>query len=89
MTGVHEGPHNTFKEVWDGSRFNELKWFWDPACEWMLPVRCNFCTAVISADEIQSSTYNEDGSYSVDVRNVAQEYTTTHSMPGVNHVTLL
>lgn len=66
MTGVHEGPRNTFKEVWDGSRFNKLKWFWDPECEWMLPVRCNFCTAVISADEIQSSTYNEDGSYSVD-----------------------
>lgn len=27
------------KEVWDGSRFNELSWFWNPESEWMLPCR--------------------------------------------------
>ena len=64
ISGV--GPNFTLKEVWDGSRFNELKWFWDPACEWMLPGRCSFCATVISTDEIQSSPHNEeDGTYSV------------------------
>lgn len=64
ISGV--GSFFSYKEIWDGSRFNELKWFWDPTCEWMLPVRCNFCAAVISTDEIQSSSHNEeDGSYSV------------------------
>ena len=60
------GPFFINKEIWDGSHFNELKWFWDPACKWMLPVRCNFCAAVISVDEIRSSPHNEeDGSCSV------------------------
>lgn len=25
-----EGVNDVLKEVWDGSRFNELTWFWDP-----------------------------------------------------------
>ena len=27
---VGEGPNFILKEIWDGERFNELKWFWDP-----------------------------------------------------------
>lgn len=26
------GPNFILKEVWDGSRFNELSWLWDPEC---------------------------------------------------------
>ena len=85
-----EGPQVTYKEIWDGTHFNELKWFWDPACEWMLPIRCNFCPAVISADEIQSSPHNEeDGSYSVQCEECGIQYNTDHSMYKENHVILL
>jgi len=28
------------KEVWDGDRFCELPWFWDPNAVWCLPAKC-------------------------------------------------
>ena len=34
---------HTKKELWDGDRFAELSWFWDPNMEWCLPVRCPLC----------------------------------------------
>ena len=39
------------KEVWDGSRFSELSWFWNPDKSWCLPTRCNTegCKNVLSA----------------------------------------
>lgn len=43
------------KEIWDGARFNELKWFWDPTSKWMLPFKCSFCLCIISAEEIAES----------------------------------
>ena len=43
------------KEVWDGSRFNELAWFWDPDLKWMLPHKCSLCGNVVSADQIKAS----------------------------------
>ena len=45
------------KEFWDGTRFSQLSYFWDPNAEWILPVRCpeNGCGTVISADELLSS----------------------------------
>ncbi len=55
------GPNFTLTEVWDGSRFNELSWFWNPECSWMLPFRCTFCSSVISAKEIEESEQNGDG----------------------------
>ena len=39
------------KEIWDGKRFAELLWFWDPDEEWLLPVRCPHCRSVISVNE--------------------------------------
>ena len=50
-----EGANFTLKEVWDGSRFNELKWFWNPDSEWMLPVKRQQCGNVISIDEVLAS----------------------------------
>lgn len=52
------GSNFILKEVWDGSRFNELSWFWNPECSWMLPFRCKFCNSVIGAKEIQESEQN-------------------------------
>lgn len=50
-----EGANDILKEVWDGSRFNELAWFWDPDSKWMLPHKCNLCGDIISVDKIRSS----------------------------------
>ena len=50
---VGEGPNFILKEISDGERFNELKWFWDPDSRWMLPVKCQYCANVTSSDEIE------------------------------------
>ena len=44
-------------EIWDGTRFANLAYFWDPNAVWTLPVRCTYpgCNAVISAQEIINS----------------------------------
>ena len=58
-----EGPNDVLKEVWDGSRFNELAWFWDPDSKWMLPCKCNLCGNILSTEQIKASPkYNEDHS---------------------------
>ena len=49
------GPNQELKEIWDGSRFNELKWFWDPQAQWMLPSKCPFCETIFSVEEIKVS----------------------------------
>ena len=43
------GGYSVKKELWDGSRFAELSWFWDPLSEWTLPFVCSFCRSVTSA----------------------------------------
>ena len=44
------GPNFELCEVWDGSRFNELSWFWNPDKEWVLPYRCHCCGNVITVE---------------------------------------
>ena len=46
---------DTMYEIWDGEWFAELSWFWDPERRWLLPVRCDFCKNVVSADTINSA----------------------------------
>ena len=58
------GPNQELKEIWDGSRFNELKWFWDPQAQWMLPSKCPFCETIFSVEEIKASR-EEDGFFSL------------------------
>ena len=43
-------------ELWDGDRFAELSWFWDPASTWTLPVRCKTqgCRNIISSEVVDS-----------------------------------
>ena len=50
------------KELWDGERFAELSWFWDPNTEYCLPVRCQYpgCNNIISAETVLSGDKNED-----------------------------
>jgi hypothetical protein len=45
------------KEVWDGDRFADLSWFFDPESEWCLPVRCTTanCKNIISGEIVESS----------------------------------
>ncbi len=56
------GGHRSsvMKETWDGSRFAELSWFWDPSERWLLPARCSFCGRVISAEVLISSEAMEE-----------------------------
>ena len=51
------------KEVWDGARFAELAWFWDPDKSWCLPARCarEGCKNVYSADEVLQATAQPNG----------------------------
>lgn len=44
----------SYNEIWDGQRFHELKWFWNPQERWLLPVKCPLCTEIISADTLAS-----------------------------------
>ena len=43
--------HEHFKmcEIWDGSRFAELAWFWDPTSLWLLPALCPMCKHAVSS----------------------------------------
>ena len=47
------------KELWDGSRFSELSWFWDPLSEWTLPVQCPLCKSVTSAATVEELARNK------------------------------
>jgi len=48
------------KEIWDGSRFAELSWFWDPLAEWTLPAICPFCRTVTCGTTIEEVARQAD-----------------------------
>ena len=58
------GSNSELKEVWGGSRFSELSWFWDPTSKWMLPCRCKCCGTVMGEKEIRASP-ERDGMYTL------------------------
>ena len=43
------------KELWDGQRWIDLQWFWDPDMTWPLPSLCPSCGIPISADCLNNS----------------------------------
>ena len=43
------------QEFWDGQRWIDLQWFWDPSKVWPLPTLCIYCSAVISVDHLTAS----------------------------------
>ena len=50
-----QGGWHIKNEIWDGSRFGELSWFWDPSQEWITPVRCPTCKVIVSAETIEEA----------------------------------
>ena len=54
------GTASVLKEIWDGSRFSELAWFWNPDSEWMLPCKCKCCGIVFSEKEIRASPRRDE-----------------------------
>ena len=60
---LHGSSGESLCEIWDGRRFADFSWFWDPTKQWLLPVRCNVCEEVVSGDVISlalTSTHNLD-----------------------------
>lgn len=47
--------HDLRNEIWHGKRWSELKWFWNPNCEWPLPTCCMHCGIPIPAEELINS----------------------------------
>ena len=60
---LHGKGFNIKKELWDGKRFAELSWFWDPTYEWTLPVRCSFCKQIIKATIIEDIAFQHDSNH--------------------------
>ena len=50
-------------EVWDGTRFSGLAWFWDPDKAWCLPARCvrEECRNIMSAADILQAPGQQNG----------------------------
>lgn len=55
------------KELWDGDRFQNISWFFDPESQWCLPVRCikEGCINIISPETVQSLRELDDGTRKV------------------------
>ena len=43
------------KEIWDGKRWCNVQWFWNPSSVFMLPTKCPSCSNVISTKDIENS----------------------------------
>ena len=56
----------TKKEFWDGQRWVDLQWFWDPNQTWLLPIRCVGCQGIISVQTMSDCQKNDDGVLLVD-----------------------
>ena len=54
------------KEMWDGQRWVDLQWFWDPNQTWTLPTRCVNCSAIISAQKLSHCPKDDNGMAFVD-----------------------
>ena len=61
LSDDYTGANFTLKELWNGERFCERSWFWDPEKEWMLPCKCITCNSIFSTDEIIQSTRENEG----------------------------
>ncbi|KAL5497095.1 hypothetical protein EMCRGX_G013500 [Ephydatia muelleri] len=69
-----KAEHKNFKkcEIWDGSRFAEYAWFWDPTALWHLPALCPLCKHVVSSkymNEVSKQNMNANGTVSIECPN--------------------
>ena len=55
------------RDVWDGDRFCQISWFFDPDSHWCLPVRCKMegCSNIISGETAESLPELPDGTKEV------------------------
>lgn len=56
-------------EFWDGERWLELQWFWDPKSTWTLPALCPHCGLPISSVQLINSPNGKDGNKDVECPN--------------------
>uniref|UniRef100_A0A7M5XBD8 Uncharacterized protein n=1 Tax=Clytia hemisphaerica TaxID=252671 RepID=A0A7M5XBD8_9CNID len=47
-----DGVTYPIDEIWDGYRFKQLQWFWDPNSRWPLPHMCSNCQNFINLMDI-------------------------------------
>ena len=59
LESMATGKDRLKKEIWDGARFNELSWFWDPSCEWVLPARCPSCKLYVGAEVLKEGSSHD------------------------------
>ena len=83
----HMPDIHSFREIWDGERFSELSWFWDPDQEWMLPVRCGICSKIISAQELMQQNIAPLETKSVLCPHCLTHLITLYNAPMEIHVT--
>ena len=56
------------KELWDGKRWSEPEWFWNPDSTWTLPTCCVHCDIPIPANHlINSQAKDQDGDSNVKI----------------------
>lgn len=70
------------REIWDGKRFSELQWFWNPEEEWQVPAKCLNCGGVISVQQINSSPDTDGGQKLVTCQSCT--VTVAHTIQKVN-----
>lgn len=74
--------NDTFDEIWDGSRFSELSWFWNSEKQWLLPVRCTFCSNIVGTEEIMHAMQRTMGSNCTSTVSI----TCSHCYTKFNHI---
>ena len=50
------GATYPLEEIWDGYRFKELQWFWDPNARWPIPHKCAGCDMYINLKDLNVTT---------------------------------
>ncbi len=48
-------------EIWDGQRWVDLQWFWDPEKTWPLPTLCPSCGIPVSTNHLSNSPTGPSG----------------------------
>ena len=73
------------RELWDGKRWVELQWFWDPNSTWVLPTLCTLCGMPVSAEHLKISQDCPNGSKEVECQSCFEMFNhfikTTHGSP--------
>lgn len=59
------GPWYPLREVWDGTRFAELSYFFDPEARFLLPSKCTFCRAIISTTKLKGNGLDVEGNVDI------------------------